>query len=102
MQFLTNVDPAVQNHLTSLAWQGHRQNRGLNEICAGLSALSKAMGYEAAIGVQEVTTENMPSYPGQKVMTALIMIDIRPAPSRAEPQKRAPGTERAKEYHRAN
>lgn len=77
VQYLTEVDPAVQNNLSALAWQGHRQNRSIKEICSGLVTLAKAMGYAAAIGVQEVCSESMPSYPGQKIMTALIMVDLR-------------------------
>jgi hypothetical protein len=76
LQFLTDVDPAIQNHMSALAWQGHRKGRTIKEISTAIKGLGRALGYHVAIGVQEVSSDSMPSYPGQRVVTTLIMLDI--------------------------
>lgn len=38
----------------------------------------------ATIGVQEVVTEEMPSFPGQKVSAALMLVDLKPKYSFAD------------------
>jgi len=77
LQFLTDIDPVVVNKMQALAWKGHKAGRSLQEICTALHAFARQIGYDPAIGVQEVRTANMPSYPGQTVATALIMLDLR-------------------------
>jgi len=84
IQFLTDVDPAVQNHMTSLAWQGHRKGRSIKEICTAIKGLGRALGYHVAAGIQEVSSESMPSYPGQRVVTTLIMLDVSQAFQRTQ------------------
>lgn len=77
VQILTPVDPAVENKVEELVWKGHRAGRDLEEICGGIQALLSRVDYNPAISVQEVYTSNMPSFKGQTISTALILIDLR-------------------------
>ena len=77
VQILTPVDPAVENKVGELVWKGHRAGRDLEEICGGIHAMLTRLEYNPAISVQEVYTSNMPSFRGETISTALILIDLR-------------------------
>ncbi|MFT5515251.1 MAG: hypothetical protein ACI80V_001373 [Rhodothermales bacterium] len=78
IQLLTAADPAVENQLAAFAKQSYKQGNTLKEICRDLYHFAHSLGFEATIGVQEVYSASMPSFPGQTVISALLMIDIRP------------------------
>ena len=77
VQVLTAIDPAIENKINELSWRGHRAGRTLEDICAAIMAMLRKIGFNPAISVQEVYTSNMPSFEGETVMTALILIDLR-------------------------
>lgn len=77
VQILTPVDPAVENKVAELVWKAHRAGRDLEEICGGIHSLLSRLEYNPAISVQEVYTSNMPSFRGETISTALILIDLR-------------------------
>ena len=78
IQVLTAMDPAVEQQLSALAKQSYKQGKALKEICRDLYHFAHSLGYEATIGVQEVYSASMPSFPGQTVISALLMVDVRP------------------------
>ncbi len=78
VQVLTSSDPTIENQLSAFARQSYKQGNPLKEICRDLYHFAHSLGYEATIGVQEVYSASMPSFPGQTVISALLMVDIRP------------------------
>jgi hypothetical protein len=78
VQLLTQADPSVEQQLSAFAKQSYKQGKTLKEICKDLYHFAHSLGFEATIGVQEVYSASMPSFPGQTVISALLMVDIRP------------------------
>lgn len=78
VQLLTQADPSVEYQLSAFAKQSYKQGKPLKDICRDLYHFAHSLGFEATIGVQEVYSASMPSFPGQTVISALLMIDIRP------------------------
>lgn len=78
VQVLTPVDPGAEARLLAVARQSFAEGKALKDICADLYRFARASGYEATIGVQEVYSTSMPSFPGQTVISALLMVDLRP------------------------
>ena len=78
VQVLTAMDPAIEQQLSAFARQSYKQGKPLKDICRDLYHFAHSLGYEATIGVQEVYSASMPSFPGQTVISALLMIDVRP------------------------
>lgn len=79
VQILTPVDPALENKVEELVWKGHRSGRDLEEICGAVHTLLRRLDINPAISVQEVYTSNMPSFAGETISTALILVDLRTA-----------------------
>lgn len=50
----------------------------MKDICADLYGFARTSGFDATIGVQEVYSTSMPSFAGQTVISALLMVDLRP------------------------
>ena len=78
VQVLTPMDASVEHQLSAFALQSYKQGKALKEICRDLYHYAHSLGYEATIGVQEVYSASMPSFPGQTVISALLMVDVRP------------------------
>lgn len=78
VQVLTPADPSVEQQLSAFARQSYKQGKALKDICRDLYHFAHSLGFEATIGVQEVYSASMPSFPGQTVISALLMIDVRP------------------------
>ncbi len=78
VQVLTPVDPGAEARLLAVARQSFAEGKALKDICTDLYRFARASGYEATIGVQEVYSTSMPSFPGQTVISALLMVDLRP------------------------
>lgn len=76
IQFLTDVDPYVQQQLQSLCIKSHRQGKNLQELCEELYVYARSIGYVLTLGVQEVFSSQMPSFPRQTVQSALLMADL--------------------------
>ncbi|MBO6575708.1 MAG: hypothetical protein JJ896_11960 [Rhodothermales bacterium] len=78
IQVLTPTDAAIEQQLSAFARQSYKQGKPLKDICRDLYHFAHSLGFEATIGVQEVYSASMPSFPGQTVISALLMVDIRP------------------------
>ena len=77
IQFLTDVDPLVQHQLQTLCVRAHRQGRNLQDVCQELYVYARSIGYMLTLGVQEVFSNQMPSFPQQTVHSALLMVDVK-------------------------
>lgn len=85
LHFITQVDDVTRGDLSALAERAHTLRKPLDEVCYALTARALAHGYSATIAVQEVASTAMPSYPGEQVVTPLLMLDLRslrPRPAR--------------------
>jgi hypothetical protein len=78
LQFLTINSAAVDKQLEGIAVQAFRNGCDLEEICSEIYNFSMSLGFKATIGMQEVYCSDMPSFPNQTLMTALLMIDLQP------------------------
>ena len=76
LQFLTTHSPDVEAQLRAISLEAYRRGKTLEDICSEIYNQAFALGYEATIGVQEVYSSSMPSFPGQTVMSALLLIDL--------------------------
>ena len=83
IQFLTRCEQFVETHLQAVALRTFQNNRTTDQICAAIYEAALSMGYIVTIGVQEVYSSNMPSFPNQTVMSCLLMIDFQPAGPKA-------------------
>jgi hypothetical protein len=78
LQLLTRTTPMVEQQLWAVSHQSFREGKTLKQICVDVYNYAQALGYEATIGVQEVYSASMPSYPGQTIISALMLLDLRP------------------------
>jgi hypothetical protein len=78
LQFLTSNSAAVENQLESIAIQAFRDGNDLEHICNEIYNFAMSLGFKATIGMQEVYCSEMPSFPNQTLMTALLMVDLQP------------------------
>lgn len=76
LQIARAIDPVIENKFQELVWRAHRSGQDLRTTCKALKAAATALGYHVKVGVQEVYVDNMPSYPGETVMSALILMDV--------------------------
>jgi hypothetical protein len=75
LQFLTRAEPFVEAQLQTAAAHAFKQGRRTDQVCGVLYHTARELGYHVTIGVQEVYSSNMPSFPGETIMTALLLID---------------------------
>ncbi len=75
LQFLTRAESFVEAQLQIAAAHAFKQGRRTDQICGVLYHTARELGYHVTIGVQEVYSSNMPSFPGETIMTALLLID---------------------------
>ena len=87
IQVLTVDDPSAEQQLSGCATESYRAGKALRDICTDVHRLARSLGYDATIGVQEVYSTSMPSFPGQTVISALLMLDLRPLWSSGEGAK---------------
>jgi len=78
LQVLTRTDPSVEQQLCAISYQAYQAGLTLKQICGEIYRYAQGLGFEAVIGVQEVYSASMPSFPGQTVISALLMVDLRP------------------------
>ncbi len=81
---MTRQRPDIAAELNRLVNQGYERGLNLNEIRGELVAYAASQGYSAFIRVHEVRTEDMPSFPGQTILTGMLLIDLRPGPAAPE------------------
>ena len=83
IQFLTRSEQFVEAHIQAALLQAFQAGKSTDQICAAIYQAAHTMGYIITIGVQEVYSSNMPSFPNQTVMSCLLMVDFRPAREKA-------------------
>ena len=83
LQFLTRAEQSVEAQLQAVALRFFNDGKSLDQICGALYQTGLSLGYTLTIGLQEVYSSKMPSFPGQTVMTCLIMVDFTPNRPRA-------------------
>ena len=83
LQFLTRAEQAVEAQLQTIALSTFHEGKSLDQICSNLYQAGLSLGYKLTIGLQEVYSHKMPSFPNQTVMTCLIMIDFSPTRPKA-------------------
>ena len=76
IQFLTRAEQSVEAQLQAIALRTFNDGKSLDQICGALYQAGLSLGYTLTIGLQEVYSSKMPSFPGQTVMTCLIMVDF--------------------------
>jgi hypothetical protein len=78
VQLLTGSDPVLEQQLAAVVRHSFQEGKPLKDICADLYRFARSAGFDATIGVQEVYSTSMPSFRGQTVISALLMLDMRP------------------------
>ena len=78
LQILVPVSLEVQQKLQQTVLKHFQQGKTLDVICWELYNTALALGYHATIGVQEVSSNSMPSFAGQTVLSALLLVDLQP------------------------
>lgn len=94
LQVITQIPPYVEQQLSAIALQAHRQGKDLSEVCRDIHYYAQSLGFTATIGMREVYSADMPSFPGQTVVSALLMVDLKPLAAQhrpARPHARAAG-----------
>jgi hypothetical protein len=88
LQFVTKQRSDVAADLNRLATQGYDRGLSLDDIRSELIAYLSSRGFGAFIRVHEVRSEDMPSYPGQTILTGMLIVDLKqaaPAPESKQP-----------------
>ena len=83
IQFLSRCEQFIESQIQTVAMQVFKQGKNVDQVCAEMYNTALSLGYIITIGVQEVYSSNMPSFPGETVMSCLIMVDFTPAGARA-------------------
>lgn len=79
VQFLAAVDPSLSRYLTNIALQAYLRGADAHAICDEVYAMALRLGYTAVINTQDVYAAGMPSFPGQRILTTLVMVDLQAA-----------------------
>jgi hypothetical protein len=85
VQVLTLTAPHIQERLQDIAMIGYRSGLDSEEICEELHTYARALGYDVTIGVQEVRTDEMPSFRGETVLSTLMLVDLQVAELMIDP-----------------
>ena len=83
LQCLTHPGELLERRLQQAVDEAFQGGARLEQICAAVYARAADLGYEAAIGIQEVYGAGLPSFPEQVVRSAILLVDLR----RAAPQR---------------
>ncbi len=75
LQFLTRPESYVEVQLQTAAVHAFKEGRRVDQICGAIYHTALSLGYHVTIGVQEIFSSSMPSFPNETVMSALLMID---------------------------
>lgn len=75
LQLVTPIDPAVERQLGTLIRAAWRAEKDVKTTCRALEAVMKRLGYRVKIGMKEIYVDQVPSCPGETVMSALILMD---------------------------
>ena len=83
IQYLSRSEQFIEDQLQAIALRTFKMGKSVDEICAAMYRTALSLGYIITIGVQEVYSSSMPSFPKETVMSCLIMIDFTPAGNKA-------------------
>ena len=83
IQFLSRCEQFIESQIQAIALQSFKTGKSVDQICAAMYKTALSLGYIITIGVQEVYSSNMPSFPKETVMSCLIMVDFTPAGAKA-------------------
>ncbi len=83
IQFLSRCEQFIEDQLQAIALRTFKTGKSGDEICAAMYRTALSVGYIISIGVQEVYSASMPSFPKETIMSCLIMIDFTPAGQQA-------------------
>jgi len=89
LQFLTFQRSDVNASLRRVSAAAFEYGMSLEEIRDELISQAFEMGYLAAVRMQEIRTEDLPSYPEQTIFTGLMLVDLQPAILPTESPERA-------------
>lgn len=79
LQFVVPVDPNLSRYLMNAALQRHLAGGDSRAVCDEIYMTALRQGFHATINVQEVVAAGMPSFPGQRILTTLVMVDLHHA-----------------------
>ena len=88
LQFVTKQRSDVTADLNRLVTQGYERGLSLDDIRIELIAYLSVRGFQAFIRVHEVRSEDMPSFPGQTILTGMLIVDLKqgaPVPQAKHP-----------------
>jgi len=79
LQFVVPVDANLSGYLINAALQRHLAGADSRAVCDEVYMIALRQGFHATINVQEVVAAGMPSFPGQRILTTLVMVDLQHA-----------------------
>ncbi len=77
LQFLTFQRSDVNATLRRVSAAAFEYGMSLEEIRDELMTSALELGYAAAVRMQEIRTEDLPSYPEQTIYTGLMLVDLQ-------------------------
>ncbi|NNE34001.1 MAG: hypothetical protein HKN13_02120 [Rhodothermales bacterium] len=77
LQFLTFQRSDVNATLRRVSAAAFEYGMSLDEIRDEIITSALELGYRAAIRMQEIQTEDLPSYPEQTIFTGLMLVDLQ-------------------------
>ncbi|PIQ61267.1 MAG: hypothetical protein COV99_09860 [Bacteroidetes bacterium CG12_big_fil_rev_8_21_14_0_65_60_17] len=75
LQLITPIDPAIEHQLDALIRAAWRADKDVKTICRALEAVMQRLGYRVRIGMKEIHVDQVPSFPGETVASALILMN---------------------------
>ncbi len=81
VQVLNPTLPHIQERMQGIATMAFRRGLDSKAICSELASYVQTSGYEATIGVQDVKTDQMPSFQDGTVVCTIMLVDLNPATS---------------------
>lgn len=79
VQLLSHAGPAYSRPLANAALQAHLAGGDARAVCDAVSAAARRLGFTCAVRTHDVYAAGMPSFPGVRVLTTLVMVDLVPA-----------------------
>ena len=83
IQYLSRCEQFIEDQIQAVSLRAFKAGKSVDEICAAMYKAAISLGYIITIGVQEVYSAKMPSFPGQTIMSCLIMVDFTAAGEQA-------------------
>jgi hypothetical protein len=84
LQFLTRSETFVETELQATSLRTIHEGKTIDQICEAIFRSALSLGYTVTIGLQEVYSSNMPSFPNETIMSCLIMVDFTPLQPKAK------------------